>query len=160
MAIRSRILVLIAASACSAGAAGADWTVVAYDGDADFRTRLSMAQEGGSLRPPAAKNEMPGLHAPRRDLSRGFNAVPVNSGYRAGDWTYRFGAGSAVRPLAGAPLLAGGGWRLYVSSDTFISVEALLTIVRANPTLPGPPNGELGVPNTAIHAGLGLGREF
>jgi hypothetical protein len=108
-------------------------------------------------------------------ISHGFNILTINRAYRAGDWTYRFGAGPVIThaeatingtkydgpyKLSGAALLAGGGWRLYVSNATYISIEALFTVARATPTLPGPPNAQLGVTSSAIHAALGLGHDF
>jgi hypothetical protein len=108
-------------------------------------------------------------------ISHGFNILTVNRAYRAGDWTYRIGAGPVVThaeatingtkydgpyKLSGAALLAGAGWRYYVTESTFFSVEGLLTLARANPKLPGPPDGELRATNTAIHAAFGLGHDF
>jgi hypothetical protein len=141
--MRRRIgfLFFTAASACCAGATGADrWTVEGYGGNAyDFRNRLSIAQERTAQ----------SLNA-KADTGSGLRVRSLDRAYRAGDWTYRFGAGPVIthaeatinglgydapykRP--GAALLAGGGWRLYVGSATFLSLEALFTVARSNPAV-------------------------
>lgn len=77
-------------------------------------------------------------------VSHGFNILSLNRAFKAGDWTYRFGAGPVVTH-AEAALLA---------------IKGAATAAYAVARLPGPPNGELRVSNFALHAMLGIGHEF
>lgn len=117
--------------------------------------------------PPAGVSDL--------SISHGFNILSLARAFRAGDWTYRFGAGPVVThaeatilgtkydgpyKLSGAALLAGGGRRFYFGRSTFVSLEGMLTAAYASPSLPGPPNAKLKATNTAIHFLVGLGYEF
>lgn len=158
--------------------------------DADYRTRPLKAPPYYSLRgarwhedagwevslihhklylanPPAGTSDV--------SVSHGFNILSVNRAWRAGEWTYRLGAGPVVThaeatingsrydgpyKLSGAALLAGGGRRFYLREKTYLSIEGLLSAAYANPTLPGSPSGELKIRNVAVHALFGIGHEF
>src|SRR5262249_19646370 len=62
--------------------------------------------------------------------------------------------------LAGIAMLAGGGWRLHLSTSVFLSVEAMLTAAQASPTMPGPPDARITLRNVAVHGLAGIGYEF
>lgn len=117
--------------------------------------------------PPAGVSDL--------SITHGFNILSVNRAFRAGGWTYRFGAGPVVThaeatilgtkydgpyKLSGAALLAGGGRRFYFAGSTFLSVEGMASAAYASPSLPGPPDAKLKVTNTALHLLLGVGHEF
>jgi len=108
-------------------------------------------------------------------VSHGFNIVSVSRAFRNGNWVYRFGAGPVIThaegiingigydgpyKLAGAALLAGGGWRFYLSRSAFLSVEAMATAAYTRPKMSGPLNAEIEVSNVAIHGLAGIGFEF
>jgi len=108
-------------------------------------------------------------------VSHGFNILSLNRAYRAGDWTWRFGAGPVITHaeatilgtkydgpyrLAGAALLAAAGRRFQLGRSTYLAVEGAATAAYAQPRLEGPPDAELRVTNFAVHAMLGIGHEF
>ena len=108
-------------------------------------------------------------------MSHGFNIVSVNRAFKAGDWTYRFGAGPVITHaeatilgtkydgpyrLSGAALLTGVGKRFHIGTSTYIAVEGALTVAYAKPHLAGTPSGELTVTNFAAHALIGVGHEL
>jgi len=108
-------------------------------------------------------------------ISHGFNIVPLTRAYRAGDWTWRLGAGPVLThaeavingasydgptKLSGVAALAGGGWRFRLAERAFVSIEAMLSAAYARPTLPGSPSGELEVRNVAVHGLFGFGYDF
>jgi hypothetical protein len=108
-------------------------------------------------------------------VSHGFNIVSVNRAFRAGDWTYRFGAGPVITHaeatilgakydgpyrLSGAALLTAAGRRFYVGTSTYVTLEGALTAAYAKPRLAGTPSAELNVTNFAAHALIGVGHEL
>src|SRR4029453_8210628 len=117
--------------------------------------------------PPAGVSDL--------SVSHGFNILSLNRAYKAGDWTYRFGAGPVITHaeatilgtkydgpyrLAGAGFLAAAGPRVHVGRSTYFAVEGAATAAYARPPLDGPPDAELRVTNFALHAMLGVGHEF
>lgn len=108
-------------------------------------------------------------------ITHGFNIFSLARAFKSGDWSWRVGAGPVIThaeatingtqydgpyKLSGAALLVGAGRRFYLGRSTFVSLEGMLTAAYANPRLPGPPDGELKVINTALHALVGVGYEF
>lgn len=108
-------------------------------------------------------------------ISHGFNIVSVNRAARAGQWSYRLGAGPVVThaeavingvaydgpyKLSGAALLAGGGRRFEVGKSVFLSAELMATAAYASVTLPGSPQAKLRASNAAVHALIGVALEF
>ena len=105
-------------------------------------------------------------------ISHGFNMVVLNRAARAGDWTYRIGAGPVITHaeatingvrydgpyrLSGAALLAGGGRRFNLGKSVFASAEVMASIGYARPKLEGTPSARIEASNVALHAVLGLG---
>jgi hypothetical protein len=108
-------------------------------------------------------------------ISHGFNLLTLNRAVQTPVLTYRLGAGVAVThleghvrgvvydgpyDLAGLTLLAGVSKRFYWNREWFLVGDAAVNLAYANAQAGGDPKLTVTLPQAAVHALLGVGRDF
>lgn len=119
------------------------------------------------------RNPPPGVGS--LSISHGFNLITVNRAIRRESYTVRLGGGVIVThpeaevrgvtydgpyDLAGLVALAGVSKRVYLDHRWFLSGDAAISVGYAHTEAGGSPGLTLTVPHAAVHAMLGIGRDF
>lgn len=117
----------------------------------------------------------PPLEVENLAISHGFNLITLNRSIQSSALTYRLGAGVIVThpegrvrgrnydgpyDLAGAVALAGASKRFYGNGKWFVVADSALTVGYAKTHAGGDRELTLTVPHAAVHALLGVGRNF
>lgn len=108
-------------------------------------------------------------------ISHGFNLLTLNRAVQTPAFTYRFGAGVVVThleahvrgvvydgpyDLAGMTLLAGVSKRFYLNKEWFVVADGAVNVAYAKAHADGDPRLTVTLPQAAMHALLGVGRDF
>lgn len=160
-------------------ALAADWATRPFQDSPYYALRLARWQGNRAWELSLIHDKMYLRNPPRGvaalSISHGFNLLTLNRAGRRDALTWRFGAGIVVThvegrvrgvdydgpyDLAGVVALAGVSRRFYLAGPWFLNAELAATLARAEAEAHGVPALALEVRHAAVHALIGLGRDF